>query len=114
MTIREKEAPSPTNTESHARSRELSAPPHAVAPHQASGQPTRSNRQSVGLPRFGGQLRPWVTVSDLIALCPPVSLHSFVWPSAEPFFRPGPHEAAAVARSGGQGRPLGAARRAGP
>ena len=33
----------------------------------------------------------------------------------EPFFRPGPHDAAAVARSGGQGRPrLAAARRACP
>jgi hypothetical protein len=53
--------------------------------------------------------------SDLTAYCPPVSRHSSVRPQAEPFFRPGPHDAAAVARSGGQGRPpLAAARRACP
>ena len=34
-----------------------------------------------------------------------VSRHSLVWPPAEPFFRPGPHDAAAVARSGGHGGP---------
>ena len=32
--------------------------------------------------------------------------YSLVRPLAEPFFRPGPHDGAAVARSGGQGRPL--------
>ena len=44
-------------------------------------------------------------LSDVMASCPPVSSHSLVWPPAEPFFRPDPHDGAAVARSGGQGRP---------
>jgi hypothetical protein len=54
-------------------------------------------------------------LTDLTACCPPVSRHSLVRPLAEPFFRPDPHDDAAAAHSGGQGRPLlGAARRACP
>src|SRR5262249_34421500 len=56
-----------------------------------------------------------IRVSGLTAFCSPFWCHSFVRPPAEPFFHPGLHEGAAVARSGGQGRPhLGAARRACP
>src|SRR6516162_8099655 len=48
-----------------------------------------------------------------MAFYPPAWCHSFGRPLAEPFFHPGPHDGAAVARSGGQRRPyLGAARRA--
>jgi hypothetical protein len=45
---------------------------------------------------------------------PPVQGYSFVRPPAEPFFRPDPHDDAAGARSGRQGRPSWAARRACP
>ena len=42
---------------------------------------------------------------DLTACCPPVSRHSSVRPPVEPFFRPGLHDAVAIARGGGLGRP---------
>src|SRR4051812_36809817 len=64
-------------------------------------------------PGFVEGLGLGIRVSCLTTFCPPVWWHSFVRPPAEPFFHPGPHENAAVARSGGQGRPhFGAARRA--
>src|SRR5271165_4687099 len=59
----------------------------------------------VDLPRFRGRVSVGFTVPELAASCPPVSNHSLVRPPAEPFFRPDPRAAAAVARSGGQGRP---------
>src|SRR5947207_2749119 len=66
-------------------------------------------------PGFVEGLGVGIRVSCLTSFCPPVWWHSFVRPPAEPFFHPGPHENAAVARSGGQGRPhFGAARRACP
>ena len=66
-------------------------------------------------PGFVEGLGLGIRVSCLTTFCPPVWWHSFVRPPAEPFFHPGPHENAAVARSGGQGRPhFGAARRACP
>src|SRR6516165_11329288 len=46
-----------------------------------------------------------IRVSGLTAFCSPVWCHSFVRPPAEPFFHPGLHDGAAVARRGGQGRP---------
>jgi hypothetical protein len=55
------------------------------------------------LPRFGGQLRPGIRVSGLMAFYPPAWCHSFVRPLTEPFFHPGPHDGAAVARSGALG-----------
>src|SRR5260221_13827017 len=53
-------------------------------------------------PGFVEGLGLGIRVSDLTAFCPPVWCHSFVRPPAEPFFHPGPHDGAAVARSGGQ------------
>src|SRR3974377_324722 len=67
------------------------------------------------LPRFRGELRAWDQSSCWGVILSPVSWHSLVRPLAEPFFRPDPHDGAAVARGGGQGRPhFGAARRACP
>jgi hypothetical protein len=71
--------------------------------------------RQLDLPGFVEGCGLGIRVSGLRAFCSPVWCHSFVRPPAEPFFHPGPHEDAAVARSGGQGRPhLGAARRACP
>jgi hypothetical protein len=56
------------------------------------------------LPRFRGELWAWdqgIWSEGILLSCG----HSFVRPPAEPFFYPGRHEGAAVARSGGQGRP---------
>jgi hypothetical protein len=67
------------------------------------------------LPRFRGVLRIWgqaVRFDSILASCVETFFSSA---PAERFFCPGPHDAAAAARSGGQGRPpLVAARRACP
>ena len=57
------------------------------------------------LPRFRGELRAWDQTSCWGVILSSSCVTFFGSPLAEPFFRPDPHDGAAVARSGGQGRP---------